>query len=220
VALATVAGALRGWLLFRGEAVRPSATVRALVPVSVDDQSGGQVTALLVDLPVGEADPVLRLSRIAYAMSTHKASGRSVSADVLVSLSGFAPPTLHSLGARAANSLRRRMFSIVVTNVPGPQVPLYAAGARMREMFPILPLGQGQAVSIGLTSYDGGVYYGINGDRDSVEDIEVLASLVEESVAELVAVSPPLPAPDPTLRSSRRRQGARRGSARTGSGRA
>jgi diacylglycerol O-acyltransferase len=214
VALATVAGALRGWLLFRGVAVRPSATVRALVPVSVADQAGGQVTALLVDLPVGESDPVLRLSRIAYAMSTHKAAGRSVSADVLMSLGGFAPATLHSLGARAANKLRRRMFSLVVTNVPGPQVPLYLAGARMREMFPILPLAHGQAVSIGLTSYDGGIYYGINGDRDSVEDIAVLASLVEESVAELVAVSPLVVTPDPTGRAARRRPAVRRESGR------
>jgi WS/DGAT/MGAT family acyltransferase len=191
--LAVVAGALRGWLLSRAEPLRPATSVRALVPVSVTDQadSGGdalpsRVRPLLVDLPVGEPDPVLRLAQLRYAMASHKASGRAVGADSLAALSGFAPPTLHALGARAASGLTRRLFNLVVTNVPGPQLPLYAAGARMTEMFPILPLDEGQAVSIALTSYDGGVYYGINGDRDAMPDVGVLADLIEESLAELV----------------------------------
>jgi len=152
VALATVAGALRGWLLQRGEQVAPSLTVRALVPVSVSDgeaPGANRVSTLLVDLPVGESQPLRRLAQISTAMAGHHQSGRSVSADALVAISGFAPPTLHALGARAANGLTRRMFRLVVTNVPGPQVPLYVAGARLTEMFPILPLGPGQAVSIG-----------------------------------------------------------------------
>lgn len=189
VVLATVTGALRGWLLFRGELVRPSTTVRALVPLSVADDSGERVTALLVDLPVGEPDPVVRLARLGYVLARHQASGNSVGADVLVALSGFAPPTLHTLGARAAYGLRRRMFRLVVANVPGPQRPLYAAGARLIEMFPILPLSPGQSVSIGLTSYDGGLYYGLNGDRDAMTDVGVLAGLIEESLAELVEAS-------------------------------
>jgi diacylglycerol O-acyltransferase / wax synthase len=191
VALATVAGALRGWLLQRGEAVAPSLVVRALVPVSVSDDDGaGQVTPLLVDLPVGEPSPLHRLAMIGTAMAEHQRSGRSVSADALVALSGFAPPTLHGLGARAAKGLTRRMFSLVVTNVPGPQLSLYAAGARMTEMFPILPLGPGQGVSIGITSYDGGVFYGVNGDRDAMPDVDVLAALIEQSLAELVDTNP------------------------------
>ena len=192
VVLATVAGALRGWLLQRGEGPSPSLTVRALVPVSVSDDGrpgANRVTALLVDLPVGEASPVRRLAQIGHAMAEHKRSGRWVSADALVGLSGFAPPTLHALGARAANGLTRRMFSLVVTNVPGPQLPLYAAGARMTQMFPILPLGPGQAVTIGLTSYDGGVFYGVNGDRDGMPDVAMLATLLEECLAELVEAS-------------------------------
>ncbi|MDT4964475.1 MAG: diacylglycerol O-acyltransferase / wax synthase [Pseudonocardiales bacterium] len=190
VALATVAGALRGWLLQRGEAVAPSLVVRALVPVSVSGDGPGHVTPLLVDLPVGEPSPLHRLALIGTAMAEHQRSGRSVSADALVSLSGFAPPTLHGLGSRASKGLTRRMFSLVVTNVPGPQLSLYAAGARMTEMFPILPLGPGQALSIGITSYDGGVFYGVNGDRDAMPDIDVLAALIEESLAELVDASP------------------------------
>ncbi len=194
IVLATVAGALRGWLLFRGESVTPSTTVRAMVPVSVRSDSemgalGNRISAVFVDLPVGEPNPVLRLAQISYAMRAHKESGQSVGAEALVALSGFAPPTLHALGARAANSLTRRLFNLVVTNVPGPQYALYAAGARLLEIFPIVPLAEGQAVSIGLTSYNGGVYYGLNADRDAMPDVDVLAALIEESLAELVAAS-------------------------------
>jgi diacylglycerol O-acyltransferase / wax synthase len=218
VALATVAGALRAWLLQRDEPVPPGLVVRALVPVSVsaDDEDAGRnrVTPLLVDLPVGEAAPLRRLARVSRAMAEHKRSGHSVSADALIAVSGFAPPTLHALGARAVNGLARRMFSLVVTNVPGPQVPVYAAGARMTEIFPLLPLGPGQAVSIGLTSYDGGVYYGVNGDWDAMPDVEELAALLEAALAELVAASPrparAQAAPAERARGARRPPSARR----------
>lgn len=200
VVLAVVSGALRGWLLSRATPLRPASTVRALVPVSVADPLNGThpgaafgsapaVRPLLVDLPVGEPDPVLRLAQLRYAMATHKASGRAVDAHSLTELAGFAPPTLHALGARAASELTRRLFSLVITNVPGPQLPLYAAGARMSEMFPILPLTEGHAASIALASYDGGVYYCVNGDWDAMRDVRVLAEMVEESLAELVAAT-------------------------------
>jgi WS/DGAT/MGAT family acyltransferase len=207
VVLTTVAGALRGWLLFRGEAVTPATTVRAMVPVSVRGDAdegalGNHMSALLVDLPVGEPSPLLRFSQVSYAMKGHKESGQSVGADALVALSGFAPPTLHAMGARLASGLTRRLFNLVVTNVPGPQVPLYAAGARMLEIFPIVPLATGQAVTIGLTSYAGGVYYGLNADRDAMPDVDVLANLIEESLAELVTAS---------LESSRHRASATAG---------
>jgi WS/DGAT/MGAT family acyltransferase len=191
VVLATVAGALRTWLLTRGEAVTPATTVRAMVPVSVrsDDpkgQLGNRVSSYFVELPVGEGNPVMRLHQVSFAMRGHKESGQSVGADALVQLSGFAPPTLHSLGARVASGFTRRLFNLVVTNVPGPQFPLYAAGARLLEMYPVVPLAKGQAVSVGLTSYDGGVFYGLNADRDAMPDIDVLATCLEESLAELV----------------------------------
>ncbi len=193
VVLATVAGAVRGWMLSRGEPVKPSTTVRAMVPVSIrtdeDSGPGNQVSSYLVDLPVGEPSPMVRLSQVSYAMKAHKESGQSVGAEALMALSGFAPPTLHALGARAANSFTRRLFNVVVTNVPGPQFPLYASGARMLEMFPVIPLAAGQAVSIGLTSYNGGVYFGLNADRDAMHDVDVLGSLIEESLAELVGAS-------------------------------
>ena len=194
VVLATVTGALRHWFVQRGVPVAPTMHVRAMAPVSVtsgpDDTLGGRVTGLLVDLPIGEPDPLRRLTQIGFALAAHRASGRSVSAHAMTALAGFAPPTLHALGARAANGLARRPFDLVITNVPGPQLPLYAAGARMTEIFPLIPLNPGQSVSIGLSSYDGGVYYGVLGDRDAVPDIDILADALAAALADLVAASP------------------------------
>jgi diacylglycerol O-acyltransferase / wax synthase len=191
VVLATVAGALRTWLLTRGESVTPATTVRAMVPVSVraTEQSGSlgnRVSAMFVDLPVGEPSPVVRLHRVSYATKAHKESGQSVGADALISLSGFAPPTIHAAAARLGARMARRLFNVVVTNVPGPQFALYAAGAQMLECYPVVPLAKEQAVTVGLTSYDGGVFFGLNADRDAMPDVDVLALCIEESLAELV----------------------------------
>jgi diacylglycerol O-acyltransferase / wax synthase len=190
VLLTVVTGALRDWLLSRGQAVLGSTSVRALVPVSVQGEEeevpGSRVASYLVDLPVGEPNPRVRLARLSFAMRGVSQHGRSVGADALIALTGFAPPTLHALGARAARGLSRRMANLVVTNVPGPQVPLYVAGARMLEVFPVVPLARGQGLSIGMTSYDGRVYFGFNADRDGVGDVDVLADHVEQEVAELV----------------------------------
>jgi diacylglycerol O-acyltransferase / wax synthase len=195
VVLATVAGALRVWMLTRGESVTPATSIRAMVPVSIRSEQqtmtlGNRVSALFVDLPVGEPSPVVRLHQISYAMKAHKESGQSVAADAIVTLSGFAPPTIHSAAARLASGLSRRLFNVVVTNVPGPQFPLFAAGAQMVECYPVVPLSKGQSVSIGLTSYDGGVYYGLNADRDAMPDVDVLAQCIEEGLAELVETVP------------------------------
>jgi diacylglycerol O-acyltransferase len=189
VLLTVVTGALREWLLSRGEPVVAATSVRALVPVSMQDEeavAGNRVSSYLVDLPVGEPNPRVRLTRLSYAMRGIAQHGQSVGADSLIALTGFAPPTLHALGARAARGLSRRLFNLVVTNVPGPQFPLYAAGSRMLEVFPVVPLARGQGLSIGMTSYDGRVYFGLNADRDSVGDVDVLADLIEQEVGELV----------------------------------
>jgi len=191
VVLAAVAGALRAWLLTRGESVTTSTIVRAMVPVSVqdDDEServGSRVSSYVVDLPVGEPSPVMRLHQVSYRMRAHKETGQAVGAEALVGLAGFAPPTLHALGARAASGMSKRWFNLVVTNVPGPQQPLYAGGARMLASYPVVPLAKTQAVSIGLTSYDGQVFYGLNADRDGMPDIDVLAQCIVDAVAELL----------------------------------
>jgi diacylglycerol O-acyltransferase / wax synthase len=189
VLLNVVTGALREWLLSRGEPVVAGTSVRALVPISMRDDDAGvgnRVSSYLVDLPVGEPNPRVRLTRLSYAMRGTAQQGRTVGADSLIALTGFAPPTLHALGARAARGLSRRLFNLVVTNVPGPQVPLYAAGSRMLEVFPVVPLASGQGLAVGMTSYHGRVFFGLNADRDSVGDVDVLADLIEQEVAELV----------------------------------
>jgi diacylglycerol O-acyltransferase len=191
VVLATVSGALRSWLLTRGEAVTPKTMVRAMVPVSVRTAEqggalGNRVSSYFVDLPVGEPNAVMRLHQVAYAMRGHKETGQAIGAEMITGIAGFAPPTLHSLGARVASGLSRRVFNLVVTNVPGPQFPLYAGGARMLAAYPVVPLAKGQAVSIGLTSYDGGVYYGLNADRDAMADVDVLAGCLVDALAELL----------------------------------
>jgi WS/DGAT/MGAT family acyltransferase len=192
VILATIAGAFRSWLLTRGEAVYPGTTIRAMVPVSVhegdDPPTGAQVTACFVDLPVGEPAPSMRLHQIAFSMRQQMEGGsrRAVSADTLSGLGGFAPPTMHALGARLGGMVSRRLYNVVITNVPGPQTPLYAAGARMVSTYPVTPLGREQALSIGLTSYDGGVYYGLYADRDAMPDADVLGRGVVDALHELL----------------------------------
>jgi diacylglycerol O-acyltransferase / wax synthase len=192
VILATIAGAFRSWLLTRGESVYPGTTIRAMVPVSVhagdDAPTGAQVTACFVDLLVGEPGPSMRLHQIAFAMRQQMEGGsrRAVSADTLSGLGGFAPPTMHALGARLGGMVSRRLYNVVITNVPGPQTPLYAAGARMVSTYPVTPLGREQALSIGLTSYDGGVYYGLYADRDAMPDADVLGRGVVDALHELL----------------------------------
>lgn len=191
VVLATISGALRTWLLTRGEAVHSASTVRAMVPVSVYDTNdatrlGNRVTACFVDLPVGEPRASMRLHQIAFAMRQQMEGGQAVGAESLAGLAGFASPTLHSLGARLGMAMSRRLFNLIITNVPGPQQPLYAGDALMLSTYPVMPLARWQAASIGLTSYDGGVYYGLNGDRTAMPDLDVLGQCLVDSLAELV----------------------------------
>jgi hypothetical protein len=105
----------------------------------------------------------------------------------MIGLVGLAPPIVHSLGARLASQFSSRLYNVLVTNVPGPSRPLYAMGAQMLDMFPVVPLAGGQAVAIGITSYAGGVHYGLTADRDALPDVDVLASAMSAALAELVA---------------------------------
>ncbi|HEX6249478.1 MAG TPA: wax ester/triacylglycerol synthase family O-acyltransferase [Nocardioidaceae bacterium] len=192
VVMATIAGAMRAWLMTRAEPVHGSRSLRAMVPMSVIDHEleptslGSQVTGHLVSLPIGESSPVVRLHQVSYAFKAHKDTGMAVAADRLADVAGFAPTTFHALGSRVAAAQSRRGFDLAVTNVPGPQFPLYAAGAQMLESYPVQPLLPGHALSIGVTSYDGGVFFGINADRDALPDVDVLGQCLEEALAELV----------------------------------
>lgn len=188
VVLATVAGALRIWLLTRGESVTPASVVRALTAVSVPDGGSArldQVRPLFVDLPVGENNPVVRLAQVTYATRAHQESGQAISADAIAALSGFAPPRLHAAAARLGVRMARRLFNVIVTNVPGPQFAMYADGARLLECYPVAPLTPDHALTIGVTSYDGQVCYGLNADRTALPDVDVLAQCLHESLAEL-----------------------------------
>lgn len=199
VALTVLTGGLRTWLQARGEPVHSATTVRAMVPISVSEGgaemtsgdrgvSSSQVLACFVDLPVGEPSSRLRLERIAYQTRHQARSSHAIPAAALTGVAGFAPPTLHHLGARLANAVTRRRFNLVVTNVPGPQVPLYVGRARMEATYPVMPLNRGQALAIGLTSYDGEVFIGLNGDRAAMADLGILADGVVDALAELQTV--------------------------------
>jgi diacylglycerol O-acyltransferase len=192
VILATVTGALRSWLMTRGESMSGIRQVRAMVPISVIDDEleatslGSQIAAHFVDLPVWEASPVVRLHQVSYSFQAHKETGRAVGASRLASISGFAPATFHAIGSRVAAVERRRGYQLSVTNVPGPQAPLYAAGARMVATYPVPPLLEGHPLAIGVTSYDGHVYFGLTADRDMLHDADLLGPCIREALDELV----------------------------------
>jgi diacylglycerol O-acyltransferase len=196
VILATIAGAFRSWLLTRAESVNTATRIRALVPMSVVDDEfaeptslGSQVTPHMLALPVGEANPVMRLHQVSYAFKAHQETGRAVAANKLAEIAGFAPTTFHAIGSRVAARHAPRSYHLLITNVPGPQFPLFAAGARMLASYPVQPLVAGHALAIGATSYDGKVFYGLNADRDALPDLDVLAQCIEESLEELVEAS-------------------------------
>lgn len=190
--LALLAGALRSWLLARGLGVSQGDVLRAMLPVSIavptleGETVGSKVAATIVDLPVGEPDPAVRVQQISYQMAQLEENDHFVGATSIADIAGFGPPTLHALGARLGASLTRRVYNLVITNVPGPQHPLYAAGARMTSAYPVVPLGIGQALSIGLTSYDGGVYLGLFADREAIADLDVLVTCLQEARTELL----------------------------------
>jgi WS/DGAT/MGAT family acyltransferase len=188
VALAVIAGALRAWLMTRGAPVTGSAQVRAMVPISTrndDPNTRNNVSAFLVDLPVGEPDPVVRLRRIAFELAQLKDVGQLLGADAIISAAGFGPPTLHALGARLGANLTKRVYNLVITNAPGPQHALYLGEARMVASYPFVPLTQNQALGVGFTSYDGGIFLALTADREAMPDLDELMSCLADSLAEL-----------------------------------
>ena len=206
VVLAAVAGALGRHMRRRG--VRPDAQpLRAMVPVSVRSdaqrgQLGNRVAAVMAPLPVGEEDPRRRLGAVVAEMDGIKRSGQAVGARVLTELTGFAPPTLMAQGSRLISGAR--FFNLVVTNVPGPQFPLYMMGSELREIYPMVPLARGQALGVAIMSYNGRMNFGLLGDWDAMHDLDELVDDLHTSLAELAraaSVTPPTPAPAPRTRS-------------------
>jgi WS/DGAT/MGAT family acyltransferase len=197
--LAAITGGFRELLIGRGESV--DRVLRTLVPVSVRRPGergtyNNRVSAMFAELPVGIEDPVERLHSITVQMAGLKESKQAVAGEVLTSMSGFAPPMLLALGARLASRLPQRTLNTGTTNVPGPQFPLYAAGRRLLESFPYIPLFAQVRLAVAIFSYDGGLYFGVSGDHDSSADIEILCTGIERGLAELVKLAGEV-APEP-----------------------
>jgi diacylglycerol O-acyltransferase len=191
VVLATVAGAVGRYLRLHGEET-DDLVLKAMIPVSVRADVergalGNRVAAMWAPLPVGLIDPVQRLLTIAREMDGLKESGQAVGAQVLTELTGFAPPTIMAQAARL--QARQRLFNLVVTNVPGPQFPLYMLSRELEAMYPMVPLAENQALGIAIMSYNGQLNFGLNADYDAVPDLEALADELRASIDELVAVA-------------------------------
>jgi diacylglycerol O-acyltransferase / wax synthase len=187
VVLAVVTGALRKWLHKRG--VRTEGLeLRALVPVSIrteDErgQLGNKLAAMRGPLPVYVEDPVRRLRVVSEQMEGLKRSKQALGAEVIARFNDFAPPTLLAQAARI--NFSTRLFNMIVTNVPGPQIPLYVLGRELEEVFPVAFLPQNHALAVAIMSYNGRVCFGLLADYDSLEDVEIVADGIDESLAEL-----------------------------------
>jgi diacylglycerol O-acyltransferase len=187
VVLATVTGALRRHMHTRGVSTQ-GLTLRAMVPVSVRSDLeqgalGNRVAAMMAPLPLWCDNAAGRLDIVHDAMRNLKSSGQAVGAEVLTRIGGFAPPTIMAQATRIA--ARQRAFNLVVTNVPGPQFPLYVQGRELLDVFPMVPLATNQRLGIALMSYNGAINFGLIGDYDSMPDLEDLAHDLAESLAEL-----------------------------------
>jgi diacylglycerol O-acyltransferase / wax synthase len=196
VVLAAVTGALGRYMRARGHST-VGLELRAMVPVSVrtDEQHGAlgnQVTAMMAPLPVWCEDPVRRLHLVTETMGDLKQSNQALGASLMTQLADFAPPTLAAQAARLQS--RQRFFNLVVTNVPGPQFPLFLMGRRMERVFPMVPLAMRQAVNVGIMSYDGQVNFGLIGDFDAIPDLDDLARELQGSLGELLEAAGGRPA--------------------------
>jgi WS/DGAT/MGAT family acyltransferase len=187
VVLATVAGGL-GRYMRQHNLQTDGVVLRAMVPVSVRADVergalGNRVAAMWAPLPVQPLAPVERLRSISREMEAVKESGQAVGAEVLTALTGFAPPTIMAQAARL--QARQRLFNLVVTNVPGPQIPLYVLGRELEKIFPMVPLAENTALGIAIMSYNGQLNFGLTADLDALSDIEALAEEIRAAIEEL-----------------------------------
>jgi diacylglycerol O-acyltransferase / wax synthase len=191
VVLTVVAGALRQWLRSRG--VRTEGLeLRALVPVSIRSkdqhhQLGNRLAAMRGPLPVYVEDPVARLAVVREAMDGLKDSKQAVGAEVLAGVQTFAPPTVLAQASRI--NFSTRLFNLIVTNVPGPQLPLYLLGRELLDLFPVAFLPRDHALAIAIMSYNGGIDFGLLGDYDAMPDIDELGHDLEVALQELVVAA-------------------------------
>jgi len=212
--LTVVAGALRRWLHDRG--VRTEGVeLRALVPVSIRSEDergslGNRIAAMRGPLPVYVDDPVERLRIVRGSMGELKESKQALGAEVIAALNDFAPPTLLAQASRL--NFSTRLFNLIVTNVPGPQFPLYLLGREMQEIVPLAFLPEHHALAVAIISYNGKVDFGLLADYDAMPDIDAFAAHLEESLAELLAAA--RSAGKATARSNGRKKDGTPGTAR------
>jgi hypothetical protein len=160
-----------------------------MVPVSVRGDGaagelGNRISFVFVELPCDEPDPVRRLAQVKSAMDERKEAGEPEAAQMVLDAIAYAPRTVQRVVSRAAASARA--FNLVVSNIPGPPVPLYMLGCKLEEVYPVVPLADEHAVSIGLTTVDDQAFFGVYADRESLPDADDLASAIAESVDELL----------------------------------
>jgi len=191
VVLTVVSGALRSWLRSRGIKTE-GLELRALVPVSIraEDERGrlgNRIAAMRGPLPVYIEDPVKRLDTVRHAMDGLKESKQALGAEVISRFNDFAPPTLLAQASRI--NFSTRLFNLIVTNVPGPQIPLYVLGRELQDVFPVAFLPENHSLAIAIMSYNGGIDFGLLGDYDTMEDIDMLANGLSESLADLLVAA-------------------------------
>lgn len=194
VVLSTSAGALRHWFESNGHDI-PKEFV-ALVPMSIrkpeeEGELGNRIATLLVSLPLGEADPIARLHKIGEMTERLKQSDGARASSLLIEASGMVPPTVNRVLGQMGTALspmreampQRMPWNLVISNVPGPPMPVYLLGRRLERVHPYVPLSpQRRALSIGVISYDGGLYFGLAGDRDRLADIDRIPAFLEASI--------------------------------------
>jgi diacylglycerol O-acyltransferase / wax synthase len=187
VVLTVVSGALRRWLHGRGLRTE-GLELRALVPVSIraeDEQGhlGNRIAAVRGPLPVYIEDPVRRLETVRESMQGVKRSKQALGAEVISRFNDFAPPTLLAQASRL--NFSTRLFNLIVTNVPGPQIPLYVLGRELQDVFPVAFLPQNHALAIAIMSYNGGIDFGLLADYDAMDDLDLIVDGIQEAIAEL-----------------------------------
>ncbi len=218
VVLAVVAGALRSFLIARG--VRTEGVeLRALVPVSVRAESehheaGNRIVVMRGPLPIYISDPRQRLRFVKEAMDGLKDSKQALGAEVIAGAQNFAPPTILAQASRL--NFSTRLFNLIVTNVPGPQFPLYVLGRRMLEAYPVAFLPEHHALAVAIMSYNGQMNFGLLGDFDALHDIDSIGASIAAELAGLVALAGgSTPAPPPPPRPRRGSPSPPRGSSRS-----
>ena len=189
VILALAAGALRRLLERRGESLdRP---LRAMVPVNLrgedHDTLGNRVSSLFVDLPIDEPDLRRRYDRTRQAASDLKSGTQALGTSTVLLVAGLTPPLVHE--SIAPILYGSRLFNITITNVPGPQIPLYALGAQLREILPLVPLAADHALGIAIVSYDGMLFLGINADLAATPDLDVFVRALSDEFAAMLSLA-------------------------------